>query len=188
LTGPSLEVKTSDDWKKQYIEERERLAKLWDAYEAQEKELSSLKGKVLELEKAVGDKERIVRSLKDVLEARDRENREYEIELTSLRADKTSFEPKLKEVSQNLRVEKERFAKLFGLAEELDEELREARKQIEARDEWFRIHVDVLSNVGKAIEERERLIEAAKSKRTRTDFKPAIEKLSVPDTDTKPNI
>lgn len=188
MTGPT-EVKTAEDLRREFLAERERLAKLWDAYEAQEKEVSALKNKITVLEREISEKDRIVNSLKDVLEARDRENRELEIEVTALRGDKASFGPKVSELTKALRVEKERFAKLFQLAEELDEELRVARKEISARDEWFRIHVDQLRGISKAIDERDDLIDAASGKKAKADYKPALEKLNVPDIDvSKPNI
>lgn len=187
MTGP-IEVRPSEDIRKELLAERERLAKLWDAYEAQEKEVNALKNKIVVLERELSEKDRIVKSLKDVLEARDRENRELEIEVTGLRGDKASFEPRIGELTKALRVEKERFAKLFRLAEELDEELRTARKEIGARDEWFRIHVEQLRGVGKAIDERDTMIEAAVSKKVKGDYKASLEKLNVPDDVTKPNI
>jgi chromosome segregation ATPase len=187
MTG-QIELKTAEDLKKEFLAERERLAKLWDAYEAQEKEVTALKNKIGMMERELSEKDRIVKSLKDVLEARDRENRELEIEVTGLRGDKASFEPKIGELTSALRVEKERFAKLFRLAEELDEELRVARREISARDEWFRIHVDQLRGIGKAIDERDTLIEGAKSKKITGDYKASLEKLNVPDDVSKPNI
>jgi len=173
----STDLKTAEDYRKEFIAERERLAKLWDAYEQQEKEVGALKNKIAMLERELNEKDRIIRSLKDVMEARDRENRELEIEATSLRGDKSTHEPKLNELQSSLRVEKERFAKLFKLAEELDEELRTARNEIQARDEWFRIHVDSLRGIGKAIEERDRMVENAKGRNVRGDYKGTLDRL-----------
>jgi chromosome segregation ATPase len=173
----STDLKTTEDYRKEFIAERERLAKLWDAYEQQEKEVGTLKNRIALLERELNEKARIVKSLKDVLEARDRENRELEIETTSLRGDKATHEPKFNELQSSLRVEKERFAKLFKLAEELDGELRTARDEIQARDEWFRIHIDSLRGIGKAIEERDRMVEAAKGRNIRGDYKSTLDKI-----------
>jgi len=173
----ATDLKSAEDYRKEFIAERERLAKLWDAYEQQEKEVAALKNKITMMEREIGEKERIIRSLKDVLEARDRENRELEIELTSHKAEKSSVEPKLNELQSSLRVEKERFAKLFKIAEDLDQELKTSRSEIQARDEWFRIHVDSLRNIGKAIEERDRMVEAAKGRAARGDYKSTLDKL-----------
>ena len=152
---------TAADWSVKYKEQTARLAKLWDAYEKQERDLAAMKEKVSAVEAELADRDRIIRSLKDVLEARDRRVRELEIELTSLRNEKSGWEPKLKGLENELRIERERYARLFALAEELEEEVRVAKKGIEARDEWFRTHIDIFSNFSKAIEERDMMIASA---------------------------
>jgi len=141
-----------------YEQERQRLAKLWDAYEKQEKEMAALKEKMGHLENDLLDRDRIIRSLKDVLEARDRRTRELEIEMTSLRGDKSGWEPRLKALETDLRLERERFAKLFALAEELEEEVKLAKKAIAARDEWYRSHVDVLGDIQRAMDDYDKMM------------------------------
>lgn len=149
------------DWSVKYKEQTKRLAKLWDVYEKQERELAALKDRVASTEAELADRDRIIKSLKEVLEARDRRVRELEIELTGLRNEKSSWDPKLRSLESELRVERERYAKLFALAEELEEEVRAAKRGIEVRDEWFRTHVDILSNFSKAIEDRDRMLASA---------------------------
>jgi chromosome segregation ATPase len=161
-----------------YEQEKLRLAKLWDAYEKQEKEMAALKEKIGHLENDLMDRERIIKSLKDVLEGRDRRTRELEIELTSLRGDKTSWEPKIRSLEADLRMERERFAKLFILAEELEDEVKLAKKTIEADDEWFGTHLDVFSDIQRAVDDRKKLKD---SLRKMSDMdKAALEKLSKP--------
>jgi chromosome segregation ATPase len=141
-----------------YEQEKLRLAKLWDAYEKQEKELAVMKEKVGHLENDLMDRDRIIKSLKDVLETRDRRTRELEIELTSLRGDTSSWEPRIKSLETDLRLERERFAKLFALAEELEEEVKVAKKAIESRDEWYRNHIDVLGNIQRAMDDYDKMM------------------------------
>ena len=159
-----------------YEQERQRLAKLWDAYEKQEKEMAALKEKVGHLENDLMDRERIIKSLKDVLESRDRRTRELEIEMTSLRGDKSGWEPRLKSLETDLRLERERFAKLFALAEELEEEVKLAKKAIAARDEWYRTHVDVLGDLQRAMQDYDVMM-AQLGKQVEMD-KAALEKLT----------
>jgi chromosome segregation ATPase len=159
-----------------YEQERQRLAKLWDAYEKQEKEMAALKEKVGHLENDLMDRERIIKSLKDVLESRDRRTRELEIEMTSLRGDKSGWEPRLKSLETDLRLERERFAKLFALAEELEEEVKLAKKAIAARDEWYRTHVDVLGDIQRAMQDYDVMM-AQLGKQVEMD-KAALEKLT----------
>lgn len=159
-----------------YEQERQRLAKLWDAYEKQEKEMAALKEKMARLESELLDRDRIIKSLKDVLETRDRRTRELEIELTSLRGDKTGWEPRLKALETDLRLERERFAKLFALAEELEEEIKAAKKAVEARDEWYRSHVDVLGDLQRAMDDYDKMV-AQLGKQAETD-RAALDKFS----------
>jgi len=161
-----------------YEQERQRLAKLWDAYEKQEKEMAALKEKVGHLENDLMDRERIIKSLKDVLESRDRRTRELEIEMTSLRGDKSGWEPRLKSLETDLRLERERFAKLFALAEELEEEVKLAKKAIATRDEWYRNHVDVLGDLQRAMTDYDVMM-AQLGRQVEMD-KAALEKISKP--------
>ena len=162
-----------------YEQERQRLAKLWDAYEKQEKEMAALKEKAGHLEMDLLDRDRIIKSLKDVLEGRDRRTRELEIEMTSLRGDKTGWEPRLKALETDLRLEREKFARLFALAEELEEEIKVAKKAIEARDEWYHSHVDVLGDLNRAMADYDKMMTTL-GKQVETS-KAALEKLSKPD-------
>ena len=161
-----------------YEQERQRLAKLWDAYEKQEKEMAALKEKAGHFETDLLDRDRIIKSLKDVLETRDRRTRELEIELTSIRGDKSSWDPKLKGLETDLRLERERFAKLFALAEELEEEVKLAKRAIEARDEWYRGHIDVLGNIQRAMDDYDKMMSAL-GKRVELD-RAELGKLSKP--------
>jgi chromosome segregation ATPase len=158
-TGMSMaEEMTAGDALSKYEQERQRLAKLWDAYEKQEKDFAALKDRVTGIDSELADRDRIIKSLKDVLEGRDRRSRELEIEITSLRNEKTSYEPKIQQLTTDLRIERERFAKLFALAEELEDEIKMAKKAIEARDEWFRTHVDVFADIQRAVDDHQRMI------------------------------
>jgi len=152
------------DYKKEFEREQDRLARLFDAYEAQEKELQSAKERITKLEETINEKERVVRSLREVLSSRDADNRELQIELSALRAEKASWDPRLRELEANIRLEQDRFGKLFKLAMELDAELKEARAQIEARDHWYKKNVLVMSNIKRAMDEHDKMILAAQGR------------------------
>jgi len=156
----------------------DRLRKLWDAYEKQQGELSAMNARISSLEADLASRDGTIRNLKDVLETRDRRTRELEIENTGLRNDKATFDPRIQQLTTDLRIERERFAKLFALSQELMEELDQAKKEIQTRDEWFRKHVDVFGDVQRAIDEHERLIAAVK--RREIAVRPALDKLAPP--------
>jgi len=142
-----------------------RLAKLWDAYEAQEKEYESTLKKISVLEAKVKEKDRINETLRKVVEARDHELRELEIKSTALEQSLGRAEPKVDELNRQHKMEKERYTKLFAIAEELEEELAVARKEIEARDQWYKKNIAVMENLAGSIQDRTLLIESARNLR-----------------------
>jgi len=162
---------TGPNYKREFEKERQRLAQLWDAYEDQEKEVNHLKEQVDMLKMTLDEKERIIRSLKEVLQARDTENRELHIELTALRSERTTWDPRIKDSEQQLRLQKDSFGKLYKVAEELDMELKEARSQVESRDRWYKKNILVMGNIKRAMEEREEMIENATSR----TYEPVLE-------------
>lgn len=172
--GPST---TGPNYKREFEKERQRLAQLWDAYEDQEKEVNNLKDQVQQLRESVEEKERIIRSLKDVLTTRDTENRELHIELTALRSEKQIWEPRVKELEQKVRLQQDQFGNLYKVAEELDLELKEARRQIDVRDRWYKKNILVLGNMKRSMEEREEMIEEATSRGYEPDLERELTKL-----------
>jgi len=153
------------DYKKEYEQERIRLAKLWDAYSIQERELQKLRDLVSLNETKLNEKDALVKAAKEALEARDKEIRELEIEVRALRVEKATFQPRIDELNKQLRIEKERYAKLFALSEELDEEVKRLKREIEARDEWDKIHLSQFGDVRRALEERAKMINEARAKK-----------------------
>jgi DNA repair exonuclease SbcCD ATPase subunit len=147
--------------------DKERLAKLWDAYEAQEREFNQALTKIKTLEDQHRDRDRIIDTLKKVVESRDKELRDLEIRHTTLNDEKSRTEPVIDELKTSLRSEKERYAKLFAITEELEEELEEARSQLEARDHWFNRNVGKLEALDEAIRERSRMVASALPSETR---------------------
>ncbi len=151
------------DYKKEYEQERVRLAKLWDAYSIQEKELQKLRDTISLNETKMVEKDALVKAAKEALDARDKEIRDLEIEVRALRAEKATFQPRLDELNKSLRIEKERYAKLFALSEELDEEVKKMKREVEARDEWDKLHLSQFGDVRRALEERSRMINEART-------------------------
>jgi type I site-specific restriction-modification system R (restriction) subunit len=57
--------------------------------------------------------------------------------------------------------EKDRLGKVFGIAEELDNDLRLAVTEMKARDDWYVDHMQIFEDLNKAIKERYEMIERA---------------------------
>jgi chromosome segregation ATPase len=167
-----------DDFKRQYEKERERLAKLWDAYEIQESELRQNKEKITKMSEILADKDRIIISLKHVLETRDAELRNAQIELNKLKKEREEFQPNMDELQRLYREEKDKLSKLFVLAQELDTNLSAAKQDILVRDEWFKAHVEAYRSVQKAIESYDRMMkESRERKGPRPQIKEDIRKI-----------
>jgi chromosome segregation ATPase len=168
---------TGPNYKREFEKERQRLAQLWDAYEDQEKEVNNLKDQTHQLKESLEEKERVIRSLKEVLQTRDTENRELHIELTALRSERNTWEPKFKELEQKVRLQQDQFGKLYKLAEDLDLELKEARRQIESRDRWYKKNILVMGNIKRAMDDREEMIESATLRSYEPDLDGELSKL-----------
>jgi chromosome segregation ATPase len=146
--------------------DKERLAKLWNAYEMQEKELADIKSNIENYETAISEKDVMVSTLKEALASRDKEIRELEIKNSKLDKETSESKPKLEELQKTLKIEKERFAKLYSLAEELEADLKEARSAIDNRDKWFKENIDVLRTFSRALSERERIIDLGRKSKS----------------------
>ena len=57
--------------------------------------------------------------------------------------------------------EKNRLAKVFGISEELDNDLRLAVTELKARDDWYVAHMALFEDLNKAIKDRYTMIEKA---------------------------
>lgn len=113
--------------------EQERLAKLWNAYEMQEKESGACKQKIAELEKTLADREIMIEGLNRAVAERDERIRSNEAKILALE----SSETKMQELANKYEKEKERLEKLYLLSKELDTELANMKKEVEVRDRWF---------------------------------------------------
>jgi len=142
--------------------DQERLAKLWDAYEEQEREFNLALKKINELEKKYKESSKINTTLRKVTEGRDREIRELEIKVAALEEENSNFRPELERLETLYREEKERYAKLFAITEELEEELDTARTELEIRDRWFQKYFGQLENFTVALKERAIMIRESK--------------------------
>lgn len=167
--------------------DQQRLAKLWDAYEEQEREFNLAVKKISGLENKMKETSKINDTLKKVTEGRDREIRELEIKLTALEEENEQYRPELERLEKLFQDEKERYAKLFAITEELEEELETARTELELRDRWFQQYFGQLENFTRALKERSIMIRESKitspEKVKPVKFEKVEDILDRPDTD-----
>lgn len=154
-------VRTSDNPASELSKERERLEKLWDAYEIQEREFREAEAKINLLGKQLKEKDKIIEGLKSLLAQRDEEIRELQLEKANLRNVQESEGSASKDLKAQVADLRNKYRKLFTLAEDLESELSNAYKGIEKRDDWFNSYIGTFLNMQPAIKERKRFITEA---------------------------
>ena len=137
----------SEDYKKKHLMEQERLAKLWDAYQIQESALKEATDSIRSLETDQELKIKEVQSLNEMLEKRDKQLREMEREVTNLQKITADYKPKLENCETSLKKEKDKLAKLYDIAQEMEEEIGLKSKALEQRDNWFLEHFSFFEGV-----------------------------------------
>ncbi len=150
----------SEDYKKKHLMEQERLAKLWDAYQIQEKALKEATDSLRKSETDLELKEKEIESLNEMVEKRDKQLREMEREVTNLQKITADYKPKLENCQVALKKEKDKLAKLYDVAQELDEELQVKNRALEQRDGWFLEHFSFFENVGDVLKKWKDVAEA----------------------------
>ena len=142
-------------------EETERLLKLYDAYEAQEKELVNMKAEIEVLEKEIVEREIEKESLESLLSEKDNRIRDLELKAAKSTKQVDFLEPELQKMEEKYSREKDRLGKVFGIAEELDNDLKLAVTEMKARDDWYVDHMALFEDLNKAIKARYEMIERA---------------------------
>lgn len=150
----------SEDYRKKHLMEQERLAKLWDAYQIQEKALKEATDTIRGLETDNEFKDKEVQSLSDMVEKRDKQLREMEREVTNLQKITADYKPKLANCEKSLQKEKDKLVKLFDVAQEMEEELQLKTKALEQRDAWFLEHFSFFEGVGDVLKKWKDVAEA----------------------------
>ena len=134
---------------------KERLMKLWDAYESQELELQAAVKKVSDLESKHKDKERVIETLRELVESKDKDLRKYEMNISTIDRETKDYRTKLDDVSESLNMERSRYKKLFVITQELEREVDRLTKELDERDRWFRDNMSFFeefpTRVGKRI-------------------------------------
>lgn len=137
---------------------KSKLTKLWDAYEAQEKDVVRLKTQISTLEQELLQKDTINANLKQALEARDSRLRESDVELHGAKRSLESAEPKIKSLESQVRASEERYARVLRMWQATHEASRFWKKSYEALNEWFDRHIGLVGDLTRAMGERDDLI------------------------------
>ena len=148
-----------DDLAEQLAMEKERLDKLYVAYQAIESELADAKAHIEVLEKDAIDKEIEKEGLGDLLNEKDSRIRNLEIESAKAGTRVKHLEPELEKMEEMYTREQARLGRVFDVAEELDEALQTATSELKARDDWYVEHMKIFEDIKKVTETRFEMID-----------------------------
>ena len=133
--------------------EQQRLEKLWDAYEQQEKDLNAALDRINFLEADIETKETMITSLQELLTERDTRITELEVERQRQSKIEAEYEPRIKGMEENMTDQTEKYDRLLSITQEMEDELDLARKSLHARDNWFNLNISSLESITDIIKE-----------------------------------
>ena len=133
--------------------EQQRLEKLWDAYEQQEKDLNASLDQINILEADIETKGTMIASLQELLGERDSKLRELEVERQRQMKVEAEYAPKISEMEETIKEQTDKYDRLLSITQEMEDELDLARRSLHARDSWFNLNVSSLETISDLIKE-----------------------------------
>jgi vacuolar-type H+-ATPase subunit I/STV1 len=133
--------------------EQQRLEKLWDAYEQQEKDLNAALDRINFLEADIETKETMIASLQELLTERDTKITELEVERQRQSKVEAEYEPRIQAMDTTMNDQTEKYDRLLSITQEMEDELDLARRSLHARDGWFNANVSSLETISEVIKE-----------------------------------
>ena len=133
--------------------EQQRLEKLWDAYEQQEKDLNAALDRINFLEADIETKETMITSLQELLTERDTRITELEVERQRQIKVEAEYEPRIQAMDTTMNDQTEKYDRLLSITQEMEDELDLARRSLHARDSWFNSNVSSLESIAEVIKE-----------------------------------
>ena len=134
-------------------QEQQRLEKLWDAYEQQEKDFNASLDRINYLESDIETRQTMIASLQELLTERDTKLRDIEIQRQRQSKIAAEYEPKIKEMQGIIEDQTEKYERLLSITQEMEDELDLARKSLHARDNWFNLNISSLESITDIIKE-----------------------------------
>jgi chromosome segregation ATPase len=150
-------------------QDQRRLLQLWDGYERQEEELKTAKAMLREFENREREKDRIISTLRELMEAKDSELRKYELARASVSDKVEDLQKRVTELEEILQVERGRYRKLYYLTEEMEQEVMRLRKALEDRDNWFKDNLSFLEEMPERVRKFREILNRTTGRRTILD-------------------
>jgi chromosome segregation ATPase len=162
-------------------QDQKYLMQLWDGYEKLESELTEARSSLKEMEGRDREKERVIATLRELLEAKDSELRKHELGKASATDKVEDLQVRVRELEETLQVERNRYKKLYYLTEEMDQEVARLRKALEERDNWFKDNLSFLEEMPDRIRKWREISARTSVRKTLLDtLAPENERIAIP--------
>jgi chromosome segregation ATPase len=143
------------------VKEKDRLEKLYAGYTALKDAADEKDATIDVLERQMIDKEIEMEGMQELFSEKDVRIRDLELDGAKNSQRVKHLEPELQKMEEMYTRESARLGRVFEVAEDLDESLRVAKGQLNARDDWYAQHMKLFEDLSTAIQTRYDMIDSA---------------------------
>ena len=143
------------------LKEKDRLEKLYAGYTALKDATDEKDATIDVLERQMIDKEIEMEGMQELFSEKDVRIRDLELDGAKNSQRVKHLEPELQKMEEMYTRESAGLGRVFAVAEDLDEALRVAKGQLNARDDWYAQHMKLFEDLSTAIQTRYDMIDSA---------------------------
>ena len=156
--SPDLRIRQLEE---DLVKEKDRLEKLYAGYTALKDATDEKDATIDVLERQMIDKEIEMEGMQELFSEKDVRIRDLELDGAKNSQRVKHLEPELQKMEEMYTRESARLGRVFEVAEDLDEALRVAKGQLNARDDWYAQHMKLFEDLSTAIQTRYDMIDSA---------------------------
>ena len=156
--SPDLRIRQLEE---DLVKEKDRLEKLYAGYTALKDAADEKDATIDVLERQMIDKEIEMEGMQELFSEKDVRIRDLELDGAKNSQRVKHLEPELQKMEEMYTRESARLGRVFEVAEDLDEALRVAKGQLNARDDWYAQHMKLFEDLSTAIQTRYDMIDSA---------------------------
>ena len=156
--SPDLRIRQLEE---DLLKEKDRLEKLYAGCTARKDAADEKDATIDVLERQMIDKEIEMEGMQELFSEKDVRIRDLELDGAKNSQRVKHLEPELQKMEEMYTRESARLGRVFEVAEDLDEALRVAKGQLNARDDWYAQHMKLFEDLSTAIQTRYDMIDSA---------------------------
>tara|TARA_B100000929_G_C15454377_1_gene402307 strand:+ start:488 stop:1108 length:621 start_codon:yes stop_codon:yes gene_type:complete len=156
--SPDLRIRQLEE---DLLKEKDRLEKLYAGYTSLKDAADEKDATIDVLERQMIDKEIEMEGMQELFSEKDVRIRDLELDGAKNSQRVKHLEPELQKMEEMYTRESARLGRVFEVAEDLDESLRVAKGQLNARDDWYAQHMKLFEDLSTAIQTRYDMIDSA---------------------------